>query len=402
MNNIERIAAYIARGEKNSGNIGVELEHFIIRKSGTHVSYQGGVKNILSSLLNFYPQSDYSGDDLVALYSNEASITIEPAGQIEISIKPCSDISEILNIYKCFLNHIKPILKTYDFDIVNLGYSPKSCASDMELIPKKRYEFMNCYFQSTGKYGMNMMRATASTQCSIDYKDEDDCRKKMQLAYALAPIFALITDNSPIFEGRNAPSRMMRTVIWKNVDNDRCGIVPHVFDNDFGYTKYAEYIYNSPAILILKNGEPEYTGNMKICDIYKNKQLEDREIEHLLSMFFPDIRLKQYIEIRPADCMDIDCAAGYAALIKAIFVKSEIPNIILTEDDVENAKNELIKKGYDGIIYGEPVKDIINKIFYHAFNSLGDESKYLKPLYYKIKGSCPDCFVRGVNNNIYE
>lgn len=385
MNNIRKIAEYIAAGAKSSDNIGVELEHFIVRKDGTHVSYHGGVKNILADLSEFYTKKDYSGDDLVALYSDDASITIEPAGQIEISIKPCSELSEILDIYNSFINRITPILKKYDFDIVNLGYSPKSRAADMELIPKKRYEFMNRYFRTSGRYGMNMMRATASTQCSIDYKDEKDCRRKMQLAYALAPIFALITDNAPIFEGEKAPSRMMRTVIWSSVDNDRCGVVPNVFEDDFGYMKYAEYIYNSPAILIIENGVPKYTGSEKICDIYKDKELSNAEIEHLLSMFFPDIRLKQYIEIRPADCMEMEYAIGYAALIKAVFTKLDIPRIKLTAEDVEAAKDELIRNGYNGIIHGIPVKEIINTMFEKAFDVLGDEAKYLTPLYNRIQ-----------------
>lgn len=384
MNNIGKIAEYIAAGEKTSAGIGVELEHFIVRKDGTHVSYHGGVKNILADLSEFYTGKDYSGDELAALYGDDASITIEPAGQIEISIKPCAEISEILDIYNRFINRIKPILKKYDFDIVNLGYSPKSRAADMELIPKKRYEFMNRYFRTSGRYGINMMRATASMQCSIDYSDENDCRRKMQLAYALAPIFALITDNAPIFEGEKAPSRMMRTVIWNSVDNDRCGVVPNVFDDDFGYMKYAEYIYNSPAILILENGIPKYTGAKKICDIYKDKELNNEETEHLLSMFFPDIRLKQYIEIRPADCMKKEYAMGYAALIKAVFIKSDIPRIKLTPEDVEAAKDELIRNGYDGIIYGIPVKKIINAMFEKAFEVLGDEAKYLEPLYNKV------------------
>ena len=386
LDNIERIAAYIADGAKCSGNIGVELEHFIIRKDGTHVSYHGGVKNILDELSEFYSRKEYSGDDLVALYSDDASITIEPAGQIEISIKPCSDIAEILKIYDEFRERIEQILKKHAFDIVNLGYSPLSAAADMELIPKKRYEFMDKYFRTSGRYGMNMMRATASTQCSVDYSDEADCRRKMQLAYALTPILALITDNSPIFEGRKSPSRMMRTVIWNDVDRDRCGIVPGVFSPDFGYMKYAEYIYNSPAILIIENGIPKYTGSKRICDIYENKELTNDDIEHLLSMFFPDVRLKQYIEIRPADCMKREHAIGYAALIKSLFTKMDIPDISLTENDVYTAKLELIKNGSQGIVYGRPVKEIINAIFKKASEISGDDAEYIRLLYDKIEG----------------
>ncbi|MFR1638871.1 MAG: hypothetical protein ACLSVD_06610 [Eggerthellaceae bacterium] len=43
------------------------------------------------------------------------------------------------------------------------------------------------------------------------------------------------------------------------------------------------------------------------------------EVEHAVSMFFTDVRLKTYIEIRPADAMPIPYVIAYAALIKGLF-----------------------------------------------------------------------------------
>lgn len=386
MTNTERIAEYIANGCKKPGRLGLELEHFIVRRDLTHVSYHGGVKNILERLSSFYPEKEYSGEDIIALYSNEASITIEPAGQLEISIMPCSDVNNIMKIYDRFLDRLKPILNEFGFILINSGYSPRTAAAEMELIPKKRYEFMDRYFRQTGSCGMNMMRATASTQISFDFADEKDCVNKLRYANILTPIFALITDNSPVFEGKPYMGRMLRTHIWNNVDADRCGTVPNLFNNDFGFLKYAEYIYNSPAILITDNGEPIYTGSTPISEIYKNKHLTENEIEHLLSMFFPDVRLKQYIELRPADSMPGEFAASYTALIKALFINNIIPDTSgYTSADISAAKSELMNFGYNGRIYGIAVKDFIQMLFETAEASLSTkEAALLVPLYERI------------------
>ena len=79
-----------------------------------------------------------------------------------------------------------------------------------------------------------MMRASASTQVSIDYRDEKDCVKKMRVASVLAPLFALVCDNAAVFEGGPRPHRLMRTEVWKYCDPDRCNTPPHDLDDDFG------------------------------------------------------------------------------------------------------------------------------------------------------------------------
>ncbi len=382
MTNTERIAEYIAKGCTSKKQIGVEIEHFAVKEDLSQVSYSGGIRGILNELSEYYPEKEYSLGEIIALYDNEASITIEPAGQIEISIKPCCSIEDIDKIYKKFLSRAEPILSSRGMKLVNLGYTPRSKANDEELIPKTRYEFMDRYFNNTGSMGRNMMRATASTQVSIDFSDESDCVNKLRAANLLTPIFSLITDNSPFFEGNRYSGRMLRTKIWQSVDNARCGTVPGLFADRFGFLKYAEYVYNSPPILILTEKGAVYTGSRPASDIYKGRELHDSEIEHLLSMFFPDTRLKRYIEIRPADSMPHGFAMGYAALIKAIFVKGALPELPeANENDIELAKEELLKNGFDGIIYGHPVKKIINDMFEKAEAVLGSKDlQYLTPL----------------------
>lgn len=383
MTNIERIAEYIARGCTEVRRLGVEIEHFAVNDRMEQVPYSGGINDILEELSKCYPKKEYSMGELIALCSDEASITIEPAGQIEISIKPCSDIAAIDRIYKRFEDRIAPILSRRGLRLISLGYTPRSRAANEELIPKLRYEFMDRYFRGTGSMGRNMMRATASTQVSIDFSDERDCVKKLRAANLLTPILSLMTDNSPFFEGKPYDGRMLRTTIWNNVDSARCGTVPGLFDDSFGFLRYAEYIYNSPPILIMTENGAVYTGSAPASEIYKDKPLTEDETEHLLSMFFPDARLKRYIEIRPADSMPREYAMGYTALIKALFVNGAMPELpdALGEKDISRAKAELTEKGFDGTIYEMKAYDLAEDILTKAENALsGEDKKYLAPL----------------------
>lgn len=152
-------------------------------------------------------------------------------------------------------------------------------------------------------------------------------------------------------------------------DKVRCGIFPCTFTEDFGYRKYAEYLYKNPPILIMDEaGNAVYTENKKLSEIYAEKEMTKNEIEHAISMFFPDVRLKNYIEIRMADSMEPELVMSYTAMIKAIFYRKEIREELRTyfgevsEKQIEQAKRSLIENGCSGEVYGKLVTEILRKL----------------------------------------
>ncbi|MFR1638872.1 MAG: glutamate-cysteine ligase family protein [Eggerthellaceae bacterium] len=128
-----------------------------------------------------------------------------------------------------------------------IGYHPSATARSLELIPKRRYQFMDLYLGERDIYGPCMMRGSASTQVSIDYTSTADCLRKLRLAFALVPVLSLICDNAPVFEGAKRERKLVRTAIWQHVDEDRCGLVPDVLDPDFDLRRYAAYILDTVA-----------------------------------------------------------------------------------------------------------------------------------------------------------
>ena len=146
--------------------------------------------------------------------------------------------------------------------------------------------------------------------------------------------------------------------------------------------------------------------NKKIKDIYNDREVKKKDIEHLISMFFPDVRLKNYVEIRMADCTPIYYALSYAAIIKGIFYSDSAVNILLDKFrdvkniDVKNAKLSIIEKGYDGVVYGENPRDIILNIIDLARENLEEDEKDRVKLLYDLAKS--KMTLKQKEGNIYE
>jgi glutamate--cysteine ligase len=324
--NLNALVEYFQAGCKKEQMLGLELEHFVVnRDTRFSATYESGLEEILTRLQPLYGAPIFSDGRLIGI-SRAASgdcigaeITLEPAAQLEISINPTSCLQKIRNTYDHFLHTISPILHSMNYELFCAGYHPRSKIADMPLIPKKRYALMDEYFKTTGTMGANMMRGTAATQINIDYESEADFKKKFYVANFLGPFFSFMYDNTKIFEGEPFDGRMLRSFIWKNVDAARSKIVPGALGGNFGFRDYAEYIYNMPPIFILRDGETIPTGNKTVGEIFAETLLSPADIEHVLSMAFPDVRLKNRIEIRMVDSLLIEKALEFTALIKKIF-----------------------------------------------------------------------------------
>ncbi len=256
------------------------------------------------------------------------------------------------------------------------------------------------------------MRGSASAQVSIDFSSETDCMAKMKAATAIGPLIYFLCDNAPIFEGERVgsaggklgikaasgldiPKRMARTAIWDDVDADRSMVASCLFEKDAGYVSYAKMLMNRPPILTLRDPGDDSTaifhGFSKASEIYADGLMSTSEIEHLLSMFFFDVRLKQYIEIRMADSMPAEYNLALAALFKGLFYyKDSFEELCkmtadATEQSIAQAKAALMEDAYDAVIGKWTCAEWLDSLISLADEGLkvlepADESHYLKPL----------------------
>lgn len=378
MNNTDVICRYIDSGKSNKQRLGAEIEHFVCDGD-----YNFASRNLI---LDFLEKMAQTGGNLQdnCLVRDEYTLTFEPGFQVEISIKPCEDISEIDRIYSSFRSEADRILNQEGYFLTECGMHPlaycgEKKAEDFPFFDKDRYTFMDKYFQKSGTLGQYMMRTTASTQISIDFSDEGDCMRKLRIFEILSPVLSLISQTRPhISRDKKWNKNIVRTQVWNNVDPSRCGYFPGSVSGDYSYKKYAEFAYNCPLIIYYgKNGESVYADNKSAADILGDEKLYFAE--HLLSMLFPAVRLKNYIEIRCADSMDKERMLGYAALIKALAYNEnnlreleEMFAHVKCESEIYSAENEISEKGYNATVYGKNVTQLVSRIFALARRALSD------------------------------
>lgn len=383
---LESFTRIIENGIKLSSQfkLGVELEHIVVKKDSLEsVSYyeENGIETILQELLLKGYEGNYEEGYLVGLKKENREISLEPGGQVEISIVPIKYISEIESIYFDFLNDIIPILEYKGLLLMAIGYHPKSSINDIPFNPKKRYEYMANYLKKKGKYAHNMMKGTASIQVCIDYSSEEDFIKKFRVANFISPILYLISDNSPIFEGEIYRKNSLRSLIWENTDKQRSGIVTNTLNKEFGYKDYAEYILSVPPILIIKEGEFIGTDDKIVEDLMKEYIFSEEEIQHIMTMVFPDVRAKNMIEIRVGDSLPYPYNFAYITLIKGLFYNETVVEYLynlslrLQEDQISRVMDDIREKGFNTSIACKKVSDLISILFDLAKTGLSEEEK---------------------------
>lgn len=385
---LETLVRYIRQGEKETADfkLGLELEHFLLQEESFQaVSYTGekGVEGFLKALMEEGSwEGIYEGNNLLGLKGKDISITLEPGGQLEISLAPVKDVRGIEEIYNSFLKKVTPILKERGQVLLNLGYQPVTEIAGIELLPKERYKYMFEYFKSRGKYAHNMMKGTASTQVSLDYSSEADLRKKTRVVYFLAPLVYYYFDNSPFFEGKINERNSLRSLIWDNCDDDRSGYILNVFNDDYSYTDYARYILNMPPIIIMKEGKLHYTGNRTNKDIEEIDFSNRAELEHLLTMAFPDARIKRYLEIRMGDSIPYPYNMAYVLFWQGLLYNEKNLDTLYEkalnyrQTDMESIKKDVYLNGSKAKGYGRELREFYLELLGMAADGL--ERKYEK------------------------
>ncbi|MDO4400561.1 MAG: glutamate-cysteine ligase family protein [Coriobacteriia bacterium] len=393
--NVRAIVDWILDGaDGKSTRVGIELEHQVLNgDGGLRVGYSGehGIEDLLARMSENWPEKTYEGEHLMGLARTmegiRETVTLEPGGQVELSAGPFNDMFTALEVLSDFEDELRGYLEPVGQLAVQMGYAPVDKAGDIELIPKKRYQFMDKHFAEIGPYGTCMMRGSASTQVSIDFANRKEAIRKMRLAYCAAPIIAMMCDNTVMFEAELREHYLVRTEIWNGVDQARCGIIPGVLDEDWSLDKYAEWILDTPAVVAIDEDGNTVNDERTFGEIFADRVMTEADIEHAISMVFPDVRLKQYIEFRTADALPAKYAAALAALIKGCFYADSALDDMdklfagVTRKDVILGKMALMAEGYEAEIYGKKAWKIAEQMNIIAkLNLTKEERDILEPL----------------------
>jgi glutamate--cysteine ligase len=311
--------------------VGTEYEKVgIDRSTGKAIPYSGprGVESILTKLIDrFGWEPEEQDGHIIALSRDNAQITLEPGGQIELSGEPCDSIH---CTYAEFTQHIRELLEVSDpLDVVflGLGMQPVSRLEEIEWVPKKRYRIMGPYMPKVGRLGQRMMKQTATVQANIDYRDEKDAMAKFRTGMGLTPVFISMFANSPICDGQLNGYRSYREHIWTDTDKSRSGMLKFAFSPDVSFAHYVEYALDVPMYFIVRNKNYiDMTGTtFRQFLAYgwngERATLEDWH-DHLTTLF-PETRIKRYIEVRSADSQPPELMPALSAIVKGAFYESD-------------------------------------------------------------------------------
>lgn len=322
----KQVAFFREHARANPNLMGMEYEHFLV-DAATMRSYDyfepDGQGDLLTRLSEngwdiFLEEDGF----ILGLIKDGHTITLEPGGQVEISLSPFSEISEIVRAYESVIGQIIDQMKPNQ-RLASIGYHPLSKIDSLTLLPKKRYGLMYDYFKDNGVYCHNMMKGTSATQVSIDYSDETDFIKKFRVANYLAPVLAALFDAAPIFEGALTEGRNMRARIWAETDIKRSKLIPGSLTETFDFRAYAAYLLSLSPILIYSEGALIKAPNQPLEALLPLYPFTETELEHHTSMVFPDVRLKKFIEIRMPDAMPYPYSLAVTAVIKGLFYNAE-------------------------------------------------------------------------------
>lgn len=326
----EELVAYFAKGEKSANRfrIGTETEKIAYHLNDLRpVSYDGGIKNLLRGLTQFGWNPEPTLEAPLALTRDDANITLEPGGQVELSGAPYFSVHETAAELRNHLQELEAICPKMGIGFSTLGCRPFCGIDDVPWMPRDRYRIMRNYLQTKGNSGHHMMLLSAAIQANYDYSSEADMAAKMRCGMSLSPIIAALFANSPYADNRWSGWRTRRYAMWLDLDPDRCGLIPAVYDADFGYEKYLDWVIHIPMFFVKRETEFIPVENFTFSDFLEkgfsfngeHHQPTIADFELHLSTLFPEARLKKFIEVRSADGGPPEMAVALSALCKGLF-----------------------------------------------------------------------------------
>jgi glutamate--cysteine ligase len=309
----DQLIVPMAKGEKprDRWRIGTEHEKFVYRTEDFHApSYdeKGGIRDLLMALTRYGWEPVMEGDHVIALSGADGNVSLEPAGQLELSGAPLQNLHQTCAETGRHLKQVKEIGAELGLGFLGLGMWPDKTRAELPIMPKGRYAIMLDHMPKVGSLGLDMMLRTCTIQVNLDYASEADMVQKFRTSLALQPVATALFASSPFTEKKPNGFESFRSHIWTDTDAARTGMLPFVFEDGFGYDRYVDYMLDVPMYFVFRDGKYINAAGQSFRDFLKGElpalpgekpRLSDWN-DHL-STAFPEVRLKSFLEMRGAD-----------------------------------------------------------------------------------------------------
>lgn len=308
---------HLVLGSKPKADWRIGTEHEKIGfcvKSLKPIPYEGedgstaGVRYMLEGLQRFNWQPVFEDGNIIALKKDGASVSLEPGGQFELSGAPLESVHDTCKEVSTHLREVKAVADEIGVGFLSLGFRPVTKLEDVPVMPKGRYSIMRNYMPKVGTHGLEMMFRTCTVQTNLDFGSETDMVKKLRVSLALQPIATALFANSPFTDGKLNGYKSYRSRIWLDTDADRTGMLPFAFEDGFGFEQYVDYALDVPMYFAYRGGDYLDASGKSFrdfldgkLDILPGQRATMADFEDHLSTIFPEVRLKQFLEMRGAD-----------------------------------------------------------------------------------------------------
>ena len=309
----DQLVAPMAAGEKPPARwrIGTEHEKLVYRTADHAApSYDepGGIRDLLLAMGEFGWEPVEEGGQVIAMSGEDGAISLEPAGQLELSGAPLENLHQTCAETARHLKQCKAVGEQLGLGFLGLGMWPDKARAELPVMPKGRYAIMLRHMPRVGTMGLDMMLRTCTIQVNLDYASEADMVKKFRVGLALQPLATALFANSPFTEGRPNGMLSYRSHIWSDTDPHRTGMLPFVFEDGFGYERYVDYMLDVPMYFVFRDGKYIDAAGQSFRDFLKGQlpalpgELPtEADWQDHLSTAFPEVRLKSFLEMRGAD-----------------------------------------------------------------------------------------------------
>ncbi len=309
----EQLVDFIATGGRPMAQwkIGTEHEKFGFRLDDLRPpTYAGerGVGALLNGMTRFGWNPISEDGNVIALARDGGSITLEPAGQLELSGSQVATVHDTCCEVSCHLKEVRAVADELGLGFLGMGFQPKWKRDEMPWMPKGRYEIMRRYMPKVGGLGLDMMTRTCTVQVNLDFADEADMVKKFRVSLALQPIATALFADSPFTDGKPNGYLSYRSHIWTDTDPDRTGMLDFVFDDGFSFERYVDYLLDVPMYFVHRHDRYVDCAGQSFRDFLDGKlpalpgeKPTMRDWSDHMTTAFPEVRLKKYLEMRGAD-----------------------------------------------------------------------------------------------------
>src|SRR5205085_5447791 len=160
--------------------------------------------------------------------------------------------------------------------------------------------------------------------------------------------------------------------VWLETDEDRCGLLPFVWNADFGFKDYVQWALDVPLFFVLRAGAYKpaagFTFRRFLHEGFRGERATQADWELHLSTLFPEVRLKHYIEVRGADSGPVEMVRALPALWRGLLYDRDACEAAWalvadwSYDEREQLRRDVPRQGLAARVRGRTVGELAREL----------------------------------------